>query len=99
MFPPAGSALEKQQFRDLQQQLRSQYENVFPDMEAKKTVVCIPSLSIDQELQTRVAGSLHYEERLLSLLMLLRMPRTNVVYVTSTPIDESIIEMRSRIDF
>lgn len=92
MFPPVGSAMEKQRFQELQQQLRLQHETVFPDMEAKKTVVCIPSLSIDQELQTRVAGSLHYEERLLSLLMLLRMPRTNVVYVTSTPIDESIVD-------
>ncbi|MBA3649851.1 MAG: carboxylate-amine ligase [Chitinophagales bacterium] len=91
-FPEPGSSAEQQRFRELQQKLLWQYEKVFPDMEAKKTIVCIPSLTIDQELQTRVSGSLHYEERLLSLLMLLRMPRTHVVYVTSMPIDEVIID-------
>jgi hypothetical protein len=91
-IPAPGSSSERERFRELQQQLKWQYKHVFPDMEAKKTIVCIPSLTIDQELQTRVSGSLHYEERLLSLLMLLRMPRTHVVYVTSMPIDEVIID-------
>lgn len=91
-FPAPGSSAEKNRFRELQHQLKGQFEKVFPDMGAVKTVVCIPSLTIDQELQTRVSGSLHYEERLLSLLMLLRMPRTHVVYVTSVPIHESIID-------
>src|SRR5664279_4760589 len=37
-------------------------------------------------------GVIHYEERMLCLLMLLRMPRTQVIYVTSVPIDSSIID-------
>ncbi|MGB3076922.1 MAG: peptide ligase PGM1-related protein [Chitinophagales bacterium] len=92
VFPASGSELERQRFHELQQQLRQQFERVFPDMAAKKTVIVIPSLTIDQELQSRVTGALHYEERLLSLLMLLRMPRTQVVYVTSMPIDHVIID-------
>ncbi|MFI5135717.1 MAG: peptide ligase PGM1-related protein, partial [Chitinophagales bacterium] len=51
-----------------------------------------PSLSMDGELLERVSGFVHYEERLLSLLMLLRMPRTHVVYVTSIPIDPVIVD-------
>ncbi|MFI5134741.1 MAG: peptide ligase PGM1-related protein [Chitinophagales bacterium] len=91
-FPAPGSPEERQRFRELQQLLRPQYEKVFPDMAAKKTIVIIPSLTIDQELQTRVSGGMYYEERLLSLLMLLRMPRTHVVYVTSVPVDPVIVD-------
>jgi hypothetical protein len=39
-----------------------------------------------------VDGALYYEERLLCLLMLLRMPRANVVYVSSVAIDPVIID-------
>ena len=70
-FPVPGSPIERQRFRELQQKMRQQFEKVFPDMAAKKTVVVIPSLTIDQELQSRVAGGMYYEERLLALLMLL----------------------------
>src|SRR4030095_15132253 len=34
----------------------------------------------------------HYEERLLCMLMLLRMPRTQVIYVSSTTIDPVIVD-------
>ncbi|MBX7108156.1 MAG: hypothetical protein K1X61_05850 [Chitinophagales bacterium] len=90
--PAPGSAEERKRFHALQAEMREQFEKYFPDMSAPKTVVVIPSLTIDQELQSRVSGVLHYEERLLSLLMLLRMPRTHVVYVTSMPIDPVIID-------
>jgi hypothetical protein len=43
-------------------------------------------------MQKTVKGVVHYEERMLCLLMLLRMPRTQVIYVTSIPIDNSIID-------
>lgn len=39
-----------------------------------------------------INGVIYYEERMLCLLMLLRMPRTQVIYVTSVPIDISIID-------
>lgn len=90
--PVPESAEERRRFHELQLELRPQWEKVFPDMTANKTVVIIPSLTIDQELQTRVSGGIHYEERLLSLLMLLRMPRTHVIYVTSVPVDPIIVD-------
>jgi hypothetical protein len=40
----------------------------------------------------KITGVHHYEERMLCLLLLLRMPRTRVIYVTSTPLSETIID-------
>jgi len=40
----------------------------------------------------KISGVHHYEERLLCLLLLLRLPRTRVVYITSTPIADPIID-------
>jgi hypothetical protein len=91
-FPEAGSEAEKVMFRKLQEKLRPQFEHIFPDKLAPRTVVVIPSLSIDEEILSKVSGITHYEERMLCLLMLLRMPRTNVIYVTSQTIDPVIID-------
>jgi hypothetical protein len=93
VFPEAGSEQEKVIFRHLQENFMPQFENAFPDPLAHKTVVIIPSLTLDQEILQKIEGIVHYEERLLCLLMLLRMPRTHVVYVTSVPIDPVIIRL------
>jgi len=90
--PKPGSAAELEAFAIIQQDLCNQFELFFPDNLARKTIVVIPSLSLDQEVLSKVTGALHYEERLLCLLMLLRMPRANVVYVSSMPIDPVIID-------
>jgi PGM1 C-terminal domain len=86
------TAREKEQFYALQQQLSQQFQKTFPDKLAERTVVVVPSLTLDQEILSKVKGHFFYEERMLCLLMLLRMPRTHVVYVTSVPIDPSIID-------
>jgi hypothetical protein len=91
-FPPIGSKQEADAFAQLQEAFPAQFESAFPDRMAAKTVVIIPSLTLDQEILQKVAGVTHYEERLLCLLMLLRMPRTHVVYVTSMPVDPVIID-------
>jgi hypothetical protein len=83
---------EKELFNLLQQNFVPQYEAVFHDKMAHKTVVVIPSLTLDPLILTKVEGIVHYEERLLCLLLLLRMPRTHIIYVTSTPIDPIIID-------
>ena len=59
---------------------------------AEKTVVIIPSLTLDDEILKLVKGAVHYEERLLCMLLLLRMPRTRIIFVTSVPIENSIID-------
>ncbi|MFC0773940.1 peptide ligase PGM1-related protein [Terrimonas alba] len=90
--PEPGSAQEALLFKKIQEQFKDQFEKAFPDKLAPKTVIIIPSLTLDQEILSKVKGVVHYEERLLCLLMLLRMPRTHVVYVTSTTIDPAIID-------
>lgn len=72
--------------------LIAQYENFFPDPLAPKTVLVIPSLSLDNQLLAQIEGHIHYEERLLCMLLLLRMPATQVIYLSSMPIDDSIID-------
>ncbi len=90
--PLPGSMEEILLFRKMQHSFSRQFRKVFPDKLAAKSVVIIPSITLDQEILGKVTGHIHYEERLLCLLMLLRMPRTHVVYVTSEPIDPVIID-------
>ena len=89
---PCNDAPESAAFRRLQARLRGLYENVFPDPSLPRTVLIVPSLTLDSDVLARVAGVPHYEERMLCLLLLLRMPRTRVVYVTSAPIDEATVD-------
>ena len=70
-FPEAGSEAEIMMFKKLQEKLRRQFEHIFPDKLAPRTVVVIPSLTMDEEILSKVSGINHYEERMLCLLMLL----------------------------
>lgn len=89
---PALHAKDKESFDQLKAELINQFKTSFPDRLASKTVVVIPSLTLDHTILSKVKGHVFYEERLLCLLMLLRMPRTRVIYVTSVPIDPAIID-------
>ena len=57
-----------------------------------ESVVVVPSVSLDRI--TPRAGALNQamEERYLFLLLLLRQPRLQMVYVTSGPVDPAIVE-------
>ena len=88
----AATEAEVLQFKKLQQEFPRQFEHIFPDRLAPKTVIIIPSLTMDQEILSKIKGINHYEERLLCMLMLLRMPRTHVIYVTSETIDPVIVD-------
>ena len=79
-------------FAELQERFAKHFHEIFLNDLAEKTIVIIPSLTLDSEMLKTVKGVVHYEERLLCLLMLLRMPKTQVIYVTSIPIDNSIID-------
>jgi hypothetical protein len=92
VFPLPGSPGEREAFAEIQSGFDSQFEQYFPDKLAEKTVVILPSLTLDEEILSKVRGHVFYEERLLCLLMLLRMPRTKVVYVTSIPIDPTVVD-------
>jgi hypothetical protein len=91
-LPEQGSVAEVLQFKKLQDRFIMQFEHIFPDNRAPRTVIIIPSLTMDEEILSKISGINHYEERMLCMLMLLRMPRTNVIYVTSETIDPVIID-------
>jgi hypothetical protein len=91
-LPVPGSEAEKKMFDKIQKNFAEQFDKAFPDKLAPKTVIIIPSLTLDQEILSKISGINYYEERLLCMLMLLRMPRTHVVYLTSMPVDPVIID-------
>ena len=91
-FPLQGSKEEREAFISIQQRFTEQYEKVFPDKLAPRTILILPSLSLDQDILSKVKGAVHYEERMLCLLMLLRMPTTKIIYVTSVPVADSIVD-------
>lgn len=91
-FPEPGSADERAMFNKIQEGMRKQYEKIFPDKLAERTVVIVPSLTLDAEILSKVKGAVHYEERLLCMLMLLRMPLTKLIYITSVPVPEVIVD-------
>lgn len=91
-LPPPGSDAERAEFLRLQARLPRLFREVFRDRLAPRTVVVAPGLSLDAEVLSKIAGVRHYEERMLSMLMLLRMPNTQVIFLTSEPIPSVVID-------
>ena len=89
---PADLGDERRRFAELQRGLGPLFARVFSDRLAEQTVVVVPSMTLDVGELEKLEGAPHYEERLLCLLMLLRLPRTRVVYVTSQPVAETIVD-------
>jgi hypothetical protein len=87
-----AGATEAERFAQLQARLTPLFRDVFTDPRAPRTVVVVPGMSLDQEILARIDGLAHYEERQLTMLMLLRLPNTRIVFVTSTPIDPVIVD-------
>lgn len=83
---------ERKQFKKLQENFVAQFESVFPDRMGPKTIIIIPSLTLDSAILKKIDAVNYYEERMLCLLMLLRMPQANVVYITSMPVDPAIVD-------
>lgn len=87
-----GSPAEVAAFLALQQKLPSLFTKVTQSRTQPQTVVVIPSLSLDPQELAKVTGVHHYEERMLYMLMLLRRPRTRVVFVTSQQLDPIVVD-------
>lgn len=56
------------------------------------TIVVIPSISFDDSELRKIVGINHYEERMLFVLLWLHNPDLRIVYVTSEPVDEAIVD-------
>jgi len=59
---------------------------------ADESVVVVPSISIDGPVAKSGTVMQAMEERALFLLLLLRQPRLRMIYVTSQPVSEAIVE-------
>lgn len=90
--PPMGSPAERSAFARLQARMADIHRRVFSDPLEPRTVVVVPSLSLPESELVKITGVLHYEERMLCMLMLLRLPRTKVIYVTSQPVHPAIVD-------
>jgi hypothetical protein len=91
-IPAPGSTEELAAYQRLQARLPDLFRRVFADPLEPRTVVIVPGLTMDQDVLAKVLGGLHYEERQLAMLMLLRLPSTRVVFVSSTPIERTIVD-------
>lgn len=91
-MPEQCAPREPDDYKRLQERLAPLFRDILVDPQAPRTVVVVPGLSMDLELLGHIEGLQHYEERQLTMLMLLRLPNTRIVFVTSTPIDPVIID-------
>ena len=78
-------------FDDLQLTMPDVWESMRLNLE-DESVVVVPSISIERTTPGSGTVMQAMEERALFLLLLLRQPRLRMIYVTSQPISESIIE-------
>ncbi len=91
-FDLAPTPAELQRFQALQARFASHYHDIFDHPHVPRTVIVVPSLGFDPDMMAKVKGAHHYEERMLCLLLLLRLPRTQLIYLTSTTIPATIID-------
>ncbi|MEI9911043.1 MAG: hypothetical protein WDO71_16020 [Bacteroidota bacterium] len=90
--PAPGSVEERTAFANISKDLDGSLKKYSRIKLAPRTVVALPSLSLDQDILSKIKGAVHYEERMLCLLMLLRMPLTKIIYITSIPVTDSIVD-------
>jgi pheganomycin biosynthesis PGM1-like protein len=83
---------EIEAFERLKPRLADVWTALSTNSDAPGTSVVVPSLTLDREELTKLAGASYYEERLLFLLIRLRNPRAHVIYVTSQPVHPLTLE-------
>jgi hypothetical protein len=90
-LPPVGCPSDEPRFRRIQSRLPEIWRSLTEDPQRERTVVVLPSMSLDASELARLGGSVHYEERLLFFLTLLSFPRTRLVYLSSCPIPDEVV--------
>jgi len=91
-WPELGSEAERLAFSELQAHVPELYHRLASDSRTPQTVVVVPSLSMDPRELQKITGVYHYEERMLVNLMLLRQPRTRLIYVTSQQLNPVVVD-------
>jgi hypothetical protein len=79
-------------FRELQRQLKPEWGRTTQAQGPDVDVLMVPSLSMDQRQIDLVTGAHHYEERQLFALMRLRDPGVRMVYTSSKPLGELVVD-------
>jgi len=80
------------EFEALEAALPDMARSFVADPTAPHCLVVVPSMSFDQQLLRNVVGVEHYEERLLAMLLQLHTPNVHVVFCSSGPIQDVIVE-------
>jgi hypothetical protein len=92
LLPVPGSPEELIEFQRLQKRMPMLFDKVANNRLSEHTSVIVPSMTLHREELLKLKGASFYEERLLYLLMLLRRPRTRLVFITSQRINPSVID-------
>ena len=79
-------------FEALKARLPDVWTAVTASHDRASTAVVVPSMTLDERELRKLTGAAYYEERLLFLLIRLRNPRANVIYVTSQPVHPLILD-------
>jgi hypothetical protein len=82
----------KKRFATIQKRLKKCWPNISTLTNTPHTVIVVPSLTLDYKELKKISGVVHYEERFLFMLMLLRQPNCKVVFVSSQQIHPYIID-------
>ena len=88
----SGGTDEMKAFRGLQADLAARWALADGDGPEPRDIVVIPSLSFEGIDTVSIDGVIHYEERMLFALNLLRHPRARLVFVTSAPIHPAAVD-------
>lgn len=85
-----------EQFDELQKQLVHLWDQIgntnlgSDEIEEANTVIVLPSMTVDEKLP--FPNQQGYEERMLFMLFLLRQPQIRIIYLTSVPIPDVVVE-------
>jgi hypothetical protein len=79
-------------FRQLQSQLQPAWGRATGGHGPEVDVLMVPSLSLDQHQMGLVTGAHHYEERQLFALIGLRHPGVRMVYASSKPLADLVVD-------
>jgi hypothetical protein len=79
-------------FASLQRQLQPHWGRLNAEAAADVDVLLVPSLSLERSQMELVTGAHHYEERQLFSLVRLRHPGVRMVYATSKPLGELVVD-------
>jgi len=82
----------KKKFVTIQKRLKGFWPTIASLNNEPHTIIVVPSLSLDPKELNKIHGIVHYEERFLFMLMLLRQPNCEIIFVSSQQIHPYIID-------